>query len=81
MQEKRVRKKSSNVGKADFELYLLLARHFITRALLSSENFVQAQQILRDTGVGAADGCSINMTFLRQVDYKFIIKDRKFKKA
>ncbi|XP_055623053.1 beta-alanyl-dopamine/carcinine hydrolase [Toxorhynchites rutilus septentrionalis] len=41
-------------------------RHFITRALLSAENFVQAQQILRDNGVGAADGCSINMTFLKQ---------------
>lgn len=41
------------------------ARHFITRALLSAENFVQAQQILRDTGVGAADGCSINMTFIK----------------
>ncbi|XP_070508633.1 beta-alanyl-dopamine/carcinine hydrolase [Chironomus tepperi] len=41
-------------------------RHFITRALLSAENFYQAQQILRDNGVGAADGCSINMTFLKQ---------------
>ncbi|XP_062537270.1 beta-alanyl-dopamine/carcinine hydrolase isoform X3 [Armigeres subalbatus] len=41
-------------------------RHFITRALLSAENFVQAQQILRDNGVGAADGCSVNMTFLNQ---------------
>ncbi|KAG5684573.1 hypothetical protein PVAND_013798 [Polypedilum vanderplanki] len=41
-------------------------RHFITRALLSAENFVQAQQILRDYGTGAADGCSINMTFLKQ---------------
>ncbi|XP_055534896.1 beta-alanyl-dopamine/carcinine hydrolase isoform X2 [Wyeomyia smithii] len=41
-------------------------RHFITRALLSAENFVQAQQILRDNGVGAADGCSVNMTFLKQ---------------
>ncbi|XP_050083525.1 uncharacterized protein LOC126570075 [Anopheles aquasalis] len=41
-------------------------RHFITRALLSAENFIQAQQILRDHGVGAADGCSINMTFLGQ---------------
>uniref|UniRef100_A0A182KHA7 Peptidase C45 hydrolase domain-containing protein n=1 Tax=Anopheles christyi TaxID=43041 RepID=A0A182KHA7_9DIPT len=41
-------------------------RHFITRALLAAENFVQAQEILRDHGVGAADGCSINMTFLRQ---------------
>lgn len=41
-------------------------RHFITRALLSAENFIQAQQILRDNGVGAADGCSVNMTFLKQ---------------
>ena len=41
------------------------ARHFLTRALLSAENFVQAQTILRDAGVGAADGCSINMTFLK----------------
>ncbi|XP_059618007.1 beta-alanyl-dopamine/carcinine hydrolase [Phlebotomus argentipes] len=41
-------------------------RHFITRALLSADNFVQAQHIIRDAGVGAADGCSINMTFLRQ---------------
>lgn len=43
----------------------ILARHFITRALLTAENFVQAQQILRDNGVGAGDGCSINMTFLQ----------------
>lgn len=42
-----------------------LARHFITRALLSAPNFEQAQKILRDNGVGAADGCSINMTFLK----------------
>ncbi|XP_031628712.1 uncharacterized protein LOC116344357 [Contarinia nasturtii] len=41
-------------------------RHFITRALLSAPNFEQAQKILRDTGVGAADGCSINLTFLKQ---------------
>ncbi|KAF2884225.1 hypothetical protein ILUMI_21960 [Ignelater luminosus] len=41
-------------------------RTFITRALLSAENFAQAQQILRDPGCGAADGCSINMTFLQQ---------------
>lgn len=45
------------------------ARHFITRALLSAENFVQAQQILRDNGAGAADGCSINMTFIKLVDF------------
>ncbi|CAG9770386.1 unnamed protein product [Ceutorhynchus assimilis] len=41
-------------------------RHFITRALLSAENFVQAQQIIRDSGCGAGDGCSINMTFIKQ---------------
>jgi hypothetical protein len=47
-------------------------RHFITRALLSAENFLQAQHILRDTGVGAADGCSINMTFLKyDVQFNF----------
>lgn len=56
-----------------FKLFLSLARHFITRALLAAENFVQAQTILRDTGVGAADGCSINMTFLKLVLDKFLI--------
>ncbi|KAJ6638955.1 hypothetical protein Bhyg_11693, partial [Pseudolycoriella hygida] len=40
-------------------------RHFITRALLGAENFAQAQIILRDSGVGAGNGCSVNMTFLR----------------
>lgn len=38
----------------------------MTRALLSAENMCRAQQILRDTGCGAADACSINMTFLEQ---------------
>ncbi|KAJ8925081.1 hypothetical protein NQ315_001253 [Exocentrus adspersus] len=41
-------------------------RHFLTRALLSAENFYQVEQILRDRGCGAGDGCSINMTFLDQ---------------
>ncbi|KAJ8938519.1 hypothetical protein NQ314_011462 [Rhamnusium bicolor] len=41
-------------------------RHFLTRALLSAENFAQAQQILRDAGCGAGNGCSVNMTFLNQ---------------
>ncbi|XP_017779046.1 PREDICTED: uncharacterized protein LOC108564492 [Nicrophorus vespilloides] len=41
-------------------------RHFLTRALLSAENFEQAQKILRDSGCGAGDGCSINLTFLNQ---------------
>nr|CAD7613239.1 unnamed protein product [Timema genevievae] len=43
-----------------------VARHFLTRALLASENFVQAQQVLRDAGCGSGDGASINMTFLNQ---------------
>jgi hypothetical protein len=38
----------------------------LTRALLAAENFVIAQQILRDTGCGAGDAVSINMTFLNQ---------------
>ncbi|XP_046663653.1 uncharacterized protein LOC124356598 [Homalodisca vitripennis] len=41
-------------------------RYFLTRALLAAENLVQVQQILRDTGCGAGDGVSINMTFLQQ---------------
>lgn len=41
-------------------------RYFLTRALLAAENFVQAQQILRDSDCGAAEGVSINMTFLLQ---------------
>ncbi|XP_004536429.1 uncharacterized protein LOC101452854 [Ceratitis capitata] len=39
-------------------------RHFITRALLSAENFEQALAVLKDEGVGAGDGCSINMSFI-----------------
>ncbi|XP_018566504.1 uncharacterized protein LOC108907346 [Anoplophora glabripennis] len=41
-------------------------RHIITRAMLSAENLYQVESILRDSGCGAADGCSINMTFLNQ---------------
>lgn len=40
-------------------------RTFITRALLSAQNFVEAETILRDSGVGAGDACSINMSFLK----------------
>lgn len=47
-------------------VFVFVARHFITRALLSASTFEQAQKILRDSGVGAGDGCSINMTFLKQ---------------
>ncbi|XP_076040741.1 C45 family peptidase tan [Oratosquilla oratoria] len=41
-------------------------RHFLCRSLLSAENMVEAQTILRDRGVGSADGFSINMSFTRQ---------------
>ncbi|XP_043674518.1 uncharacterized protein LOC122632105 [Vespula pensylvanica] len=41
-------------------------RYFITRALLGVENYVEAQQILRNEGYGAAEGFSVNMTFLMQ---------------
>ncbi|XP_029055558.1 acyl-coenzyme A:6-aminopenicillanic-acid-acyltransferase 40 kDa form isoform X2 [Osmia bicornis bicornis] len=41
-------------------------RYFLTRALLAAENYVQAQQILRNEGFGAAEGFSVNMTFLTQ---------------
>ncbi|XP_067639609.1 beta-alanyl-dopamine/carcinine hydrolase isoform X3 [Eurosta solidaginis] len=46
-------------------------RHFITRSLLSAENFDQALTILKDEGVGAADGCSFNMTFINDESRKF----------
>jgi hypothetical protein len=45
---------------------LLTARYFLTRALLAAENFIQAQEILQDSGCGAGDAFSINMTFLNQ---------------
>ncbi|XP_043248555.1 uncharacterized protein LOC122395212 [Colletes gigas] len=41
-------------------------RYFITRALLAADNYVQAQEILRNDGIGAADGFAVNMTFLTQ---------------
>lgn len=43
-----------------------LARTFLTRALLTAENQSKVEQILTDEGCGAADGCSVNMTFLGQ---------------
>ncbi|CRK99553.1 CLUMA_CG012870, isoform A [Clunio marinus] len=43
-------------------------RHFITRALLAAENYDEAIKILKDFGVGAADGCSLNLTFLNGFD-------------
>lgn len=47
---------------------LLVARHFITRALLTARNFEEALKIIKDFGVGAADGCSINLTFVNDFD-------------
>lgn len=47
-------------------VYLKTARYFITRALLGVENYVQAQETLRNEGCGAAEGFSVNMTFLNQ---------------
>lgn len=41
-------------------------RYFITRSLLGAENYAEAQQILRNEGYGAAEGFSVNMTFLEQ---------------
>ena len=38
----------------------------MTRALLAAENFAQVQEILRDSGCGAGNAVSINMTFLNQ---------------
>ncbi|XP_054729751.1 beta-alanyl-dopamine/carcinine hydrolase [Anastrepha obliqua] len=46
-------------------------RHFITRALLSAENYDQALNILKDEGVGAGDGCSINLSFINDESGKF----------
>ncbi|XP_011185178.1 beta-alanyl-dopamine/carcinine hydrolase [Zeugodacus cucurbitae] len=46
-------------------------RHFITRALLSAENYEQALAVLKDEGVGAGDGCSINMSFINEEPHKF----------
>ncbi|KAH0949477.1 hypothetical protein HN011_005311 [Eciton burchellii] len=43
-----------------------IPRYFLTRALLGVENFVEAQKTLRNEGCGAAEGFSVNMTFLAQ---------------
>lgn len=47
-----------------FIINLYSARHFITRALLTARNYDEAMEILKDEGVGLADGCSINMKFI-----------------
>ncbi|KAF5282237.1 hypothetical protein FQA39_LY17657 [Lamprigera yunnana] len=41
-------------------------RHFLTRALLSATKYDEGIQILKDSGCGAGDGCSINLTFLNE---------------
>lgn len=42
----------------------LIARHFLTRALLATSNVDDAFRVLADAGVGAADACSINLSFI-----------------
>lgn len=46
---------------------LLLARHFIARALITARNLFEAQTILRDPGTGSAHGFCVNMAFTKQV--------------
>ena len=46
--------------------FLLIARHFLTRALLSVRNLAEAQQVLRDAGTGTAHGFCVNMSFTKQ---------------
>ncbi|XP_012279242.1 uncharacterized protein LOC105699095 [Orussus abietinus] len=41
-------------------------RYFLARSLLGVENFEQAQETLRNDGCGAAEGFSVNLTFLYQ---------------
>ncbi|XP_011314040.1 uncharacterized protein tan [Fopius arisanus] len=41
-------------------------RYFLARSLLGVANFEQAQKTLRNKGFGAAEGFSVNMTFLDQ---------------
>lgn len=59
--------------------FVCLARHFLTRALLSARNLVEAQAILRDAGTGSAHGFCVNMTFTKQVSIliwylKYVLK-------
>lgn len=42
------------------------ARYFLTRALLAAQSLDEVHEILTDKGVGAANGCSVNLTFLEQ---------------
>jgi hypothetical protein len=58
--------KSSFFSRILFNRDLVTARYFLTRALLGVENFVEAQKTLRNEGCGAAEGFSVNMTFLAQ---------------
>nr|CAH0106005.1 unnamed protein product [Daphnia galeata] len=41
-------------------------RHFLTRAMLSARNLVEAQAILRDRGSGSSHGFCVNMSFMKQ---------------
>lgn len=67
MLKRLVSSTSSFLVKKYSKLYFT-ARHFITRALLAAENHEQAIRILKDSGIGAADSCSINLTWLKRCD-------------
>ncbi|XP_066157012.1 beta-alanyl-dopamine/carcinine hydrolase [Euwallacea fornicatus] len=41
-------------------------RHFIARALLATRNFSESLEIMQNSGGGAGDGCSFNVTFLKE---------------
>ncbi|KAG7175573.1 putative Acyl-coenzyme A:6-aminopenicillanic acid acyl-transferase-containing protein 1 [Homarus americanus] len=47
-------------------LYHPTARHFLCRALLSAENMAALHTILKDEGVGAADGFSVNVAMMSE---------------
>lgn len=41
-------------------------RYFLTRALLAAQSYAEAEKTLRNEGYGAAEGFSVNITFLTQ---------------
>lgn len=54
--------------------FTLEARHFLTRALLSARNLIEAQATLRDKGTGSAHGFCVNMAFTKQVSLLIVKK-------
>ncbi|XP_066250058.1 beta-alanyl-dopamine/carcinine hydrolase [Euwallacea similis] len=41
-------------------------RHFIARALLAAKDFSESLEIIQNSGRGVGDGCSFNITFLKE---------------